>query len=201
MIVSYYRNNNSMKRKVLIVTFFMVCLNSGFTTLNLNFLTDFDTDYIAYGFDYPVGKPNAKGYYNAQEYGQNSHLGEDWNAVTGGNSDLGHPIYAIANGYVSYSSDLGGGWGNVNKVIHQLPNGKQIESMYAHCQDRLVSVGSYVTKGRKIATIGNANGTYLAHLHFELREKVGMEIGDGYSEITEGYLNPTKFIKGHRVIK
>jgi hypothetical protein len=44
---------------------------------------------ICDGFDYPVGKPNGKGYYNAQKFGENTHLGEDWNGVRGGNSDLG----------------------------------------------------------------------------------------------------------------
>jgi len=46
-------------------------------------------------FDFPVGKPDAKGYYNAQIFGKNNHLGDDWNGANGGNSDLGEPIYAV----------------------------------------------------------------------------------------------------------
>ena len=61
---------------------------------------------IANHFDFPVGKPDAKGYYNAQAFGKNNHLGDDWNAVTGGNSDLGDPIYAIANGKVTFAEDI-----------------------------------------------------------------------------------------------
>jgi len=75
-------------------------------------------EFIADGFDYPVGKPNAKGYYNAQGFAGTTHLGDDWNAVTGGNSDLGDPIYAVANGYVNFAEDLAGGWGNVIRVWH-----------------------------------------------------------------------------------
>ena len=47
----------------------------------------FNQEYIANKFDFPVGKPDGKGYYNAQKFMENNHLGDDWNSVTGGNSD------------------------------------------------------------------------------------------------------------------
>lgn len=158
----------------------------------------YDSSYISKSFDFPVGKPDAKGYYNAQKFQEDLHLGEDWNAVTGGNSDLGDPIYTIANGYVKFADDYGGGWGNIIRIIHKMPNGKLIESLYAHCDTILVQEKQWITKGTKIGTIGNANGQYLAHLHFEIRNNVEMPIGGGYSDITEGYLNPTEFIKQNR---
>ena len=161
----------------------------------------YDPDFIADAFDYPVGKPDAKGYYNAQGFGKNYHLGDDWNAVTGGNSDLGDPIYSIANGYVKFAADLKGGWGNVIRILHQLPDRTQIESVYAHCHKIIVESGSWVKKGQQIGTIGNVNGLYLAHLHFEIRDDVDMDIGGGYSEDQEGYLDPTEFIKDHREIR
>ncbi|WP_405371074.1 M23 family metallopeptidase [Nonlabens sp. Asnod2-A12] len=149
-------------------------------------------------FDYPVGKPNAKGYYNAQKFSENDHLGDDWNAVTGGDSDLGDPIYAIANGQVTFAKDIGSGWGKVIRISHKLPDSTYIESLYAHCDQILVSTDSIIKRGDQIGTIGTANGAYLAHLHFEIRDSLEMHIGGGYSETTEGYLNPTKFIKDHR---
>ncbi|PPK93044.1 peptidase M23-like protein [Nonlabens xylanidelens] len=149
-------------------------------------------------FDYPVGKPNGKGYYNAQKFGENDHLGDDWNAVTGGDSDLGDPIYAIANGQVTFAKDIGSGWGKVIRISHKLPDSTYIESLYAHCDQILVSTDSIIKRGDQIGTIGTANGAYLAHLHFEIRDSLEMHIGGGYSETTEGYLNPTKFIKDHR---
>lgn len=161
----------------------------------------FKKDFIADAFDYPVGPPNAKGYYNAQKFGKNHHLGDDWNAVTGGNSDLGDPIFAIGNGYVKFAEDIGGGWGNVIRILHQLPNGKQYESLYAHCNEILVQSGTWVKRGDKIGTIGTANGQYYAHLHLEIREDVNLPIGGGYSQVTEGYLDPTLFINAHRVIE
>ncbi len=158
-------------------------------------------EFIATHFDFPVGKPNAKGYYNAQKFTKNYHLGDDWNAVTGGNSDLGHPIYAIANGFVKESKDYGGGWGNVIRVLHFLPNNKIVESLYAHCDTLLTKKHSWIKKGTKIGTIGTANGRYYAHLHFEIREDITLPLGPGYSKDTSGYLDPTEFIKKHRTIE
>ncbi len=160
---------------------------------------DFDTlfemhkEYTAKSFDYPVGKPDGKGYYNAQKFTKNNHLGDDWNGVGGGNSDLGDPIYSIANGYVTAAEDLDGGWGKVIRIVH-LFKGKYYESIYAHCQTMTVQKDTWVKKGVPIATIGNADGIYLAHLHLEIRDTLFMEIGPGYSNDTRGYLDPTLFI-------
>ena len=159
--------------------------------------TKYPTDYTATSFDFPVGKPNAMGYYNAQKFGSNHHLGDDWNAVTGGNSDLGDPIYSIANGYVQFARNIKGGWGNVIRIHHQLPNGKLVESLYAHCDTILVREHSWIKKGEQIGTIGTAFGKYPAHLHLEMRDTVGMPIGGGYSRNSTGYLDPTKFINEH----
>ena len=157
-----------------------------------------DSLKFAYGFDFPVGKPNAKGYYNAQKFGENNHLGDDWNGVQGGNSDLGDPIYPIGKGYVTFAENIGGGWGNVIRIIHYLPSGKQYESVYAHCDSILVSPDNWVEKGTKIGTIGTANDQYYAHLHLEIRDDITMEIGGGYSTDTSGYIDPTEFIKSRR---
>lgn len=157
-------------------------------------------DYNAYGFDFPVGKPDAKGYRDVQPFGKNNHLGSDWNGENGGNSDLGDPIYAISDGFVTYAKKGGDGWGNVIRIVHTLPNGKQYESLYAHCLKIVIKNNTWVRKGQLIGTIGNVTGKYLAHLHFEIRDDINMGIGKGYSKNAKGYLNPTKFIKAHRKI-
>lgn len=154
--------------------------------------------YISYKFDFPVGKPNAKGYYNAQKFQKNYHLGDDWNSVKGGNSDLGDTIYAISNGYISSAKNYNGGWGNIIRIIHFLPNDKKVESLYAHCDTILAKPKTWVKKGDPIGTIGNVNGIYFAHLHLEIRNKIHMPIGAGYSKDTVGYLDPTKFINNNR---
>ncbi len=153
--------------------------------------------YKATGFDFPVGKPNAKNYYNAQSFTENNHLGDDWNGISGGNTDLGDPIFAIGNGYVQFAEDIGGGWGKVIRIIHQY-KGNYYESLYAHCDTISVKKGNFVSKGNQIGTIGNANGMYYAHLHLEIRDQIFMDIGSGYSQSTNGYIDPTLFIKSNR---
>ncbi len=157
-------------------------------------------EYIANAFDFPVGKPDAKGYYNAQAFGENNHLGDDWNAVTGGNSDLGKPIYAIANGQVVFAEDIGGGWGKVVRIVHTLPDEQLVESVYAHCDTLLISEGTWVEKGFQIGTIGTAGGQYLAHLHLEIRDMIQMPMGGGYGEVQSGYLDPSLFIQNNREV-
>ncbi|EDP69864.1 membrane metalloendopeptidase [Flavobacteriales bacterium ALC-1] len=156
-----------------------------------------NSDFKTKGFDFPVGKPNAVGYYNAQKFQENNHLGDDWNGVKGGNSDLGDPIYAIANGYISETKDYEGGWGKVIRIVHLL-NGKLYESLYAHCDSIVIKQNQFIIKGEQIATIGNCNGAYYAHLHLEIRDSVDMDIGGGYSTNTTGYIDPTEFINKNR---
>lgn len=160
----------------------------------------FNQEYIANKFDFPVGKPDGKGYYNAQKFMENNYLGDDWNSVTGGNSDLGDPIYSIGNGYVKFAKNIGGDWGKVIRINHKLKNGEIIESLYAHCDSIFVKEGDWVKIGDKISTIGDVNGLYYAHLHLEIRENINLPIGHGYSRNNKGYLDPTKFIQTNRKI-
>ena len=57
------------------------------------------------GFDLPVGKPDGEGYYVFRGFYPNAHMGEDWNGNGGGNTDLGDPVYATADGVVVYSQE------------------------------------------------------------------------------------------------
>ena len=67
---------------------------------------------LADGFDFPVGKPDGKGYYKSRglRLATPRHLGEDWNGNGGGNSDLGDPVYSIGLGLVTYADDARGRW-------------------------------------------------------------------------------------------
>ena len=152
-------------------------------------------------FDFPLGNENGAMAYNAQHFTQNKHLGDDLNGIGGENSDLGDPIYAIADGRVLLARDGGAGWGNVVILLHAyLENGerKYVQSYYGHVQDMLVHPGQIVKRGERIATVGTANGRYFAHLHFEMREFITPFIGPGYRENTRGWLNGTRFIEQHR---
>lgn len=153
------------------------------------------------GFDYPVGPPDAKGYYDAQPFGRNTHLGCDWNGRGGGNSDLGDPVHAIADGRVIYAGDPGPGWGNVVRIVHNAGTDSLpffVESLYGHLDTILLSEGANVQRGTQIGTIGNAHGAYWAHLHLELRDSLDMGVGGGYSPDTAGFTDPTAFIRARR---
>jgi hypothetical protein len=152
-------------------------------------------------FDFPLGNENGAMAYNAQRFTENKHLGDDLNGIGGENSDLGDPIYAIADGHVLLARDGGPSWGNVVILLHAyLENGerKYVQSYYGHVQDMLVHPGQTVNRGQEIATVGTANGRYFAHLHFEMREFITPFIGPGYRQDTRGWINPTKFIETHR---
>ncbi len=157
--------------------------------------------FFSKGFDYPVGKPDAKNYYKALTFGQRLHLGEDWNGTGGGNTDLGDPVYSVANGLVVYADDICCGWGNTVRIIHFLPHHneyKYVESVYSHLHNIHVKAGDLIRRGYQIGSIGNAKGRYSAHLHLEFRDFVNMSIGPGYSEDQFGYLSPSDFIDANR---
>jgi hypothetical protein len=142
------------------------------------------------------------------------HLGEDWNGNGGGDTDIGLPVYATANGVVTYVGDPKetnniGGWGNLDVVIieHVLPtaeHGWGVASLYGHLQNVSVHQGQNVDKGQKIGEIGDftpdpGKQDQSAHLHFELRSDETIGVGIGYSATPKpsGYLDPTKFITEH----
>jgi murein DD-endopeptidase MepM/ murein hydrolase activator NlpD len=150
-------------------------------------------------FDYPVGAPNAKGYYRAGKFGEDRHLGEDWNGKGGGNSDYGDLVYAIADGTVSYAEDTQLGWGNVVRIVHPVDKTHSVEAVYAHLAKMRVHDGAKVKRGQEIGTIGNADGAYQAHLHFEIRSQPGLPLGGGYSaNPAPAFLDPSEFIDNHR---
>lgn len=153
--------------------------------------------YESTGFVFPVGDTSYGGYYNAKKFDVDNHLGDDWNGVGGGDTDLGDPIYASASGYVFFARDTGiESWGNVIRIVHKY-KGKYYETLYAHCDEINIEENTIVPTGGRIGTIGNSNGQYLAHLHFELRDDVTLGLGHGYDVNKNGYLNPTTFIEAN----
>ncbi|MDZ4404354.1 M23 family metallopeptidase [Prosthecobacter sp.] len=160
---------------------------------------------LADGFDFPVGKPDADGYYKARGYWPNGHLGEDWNGRGGGDSDLGVPIYAIGRGVVIFSQNIGVGWGNCILVRHifREADGRiaMVDSLYAHLNERKVKLHEFVEKGQLVGTMGGNNGMYPVHLHLEVRKNlhIGMNRSQ-FARDSSNYYSPTSFINAHRVL-
>ena len=157
---------------------------------------------IADGFDFPVGKPEAEGYYKARGFRAGGHVGEDWDGVRGGDTDLGDPIYSVGDGIVVFARDVHLGWGNVIIVRHayrENGNVRYVDALYGHLNSMLVGRGQRVARGQRIATMGTAHGQYDAHLHFEIRKN--LEIGMSRSKFGKdfsNYYDPTQFINSHR---
>lgn len=186
-------------RRLLIAVAALLCFDSAFAQKTVRVA-------LADGFDFPVGKPDAAGYYKARGLRLRSptHYGEDWNGRGGGNTDLGDPVYSIGNGIVVWAYDLRGGWGNVAIIRHAYrdPKTGQIrfcDSLYGHLDKMFCKLGQTVKRGQQIGTIGTAYGQYPAHLHFEIRHN--LSIGMHRSKAGNNYTNwadPTQFIKTYR---
>jgi hypothetical protein len=152
-------------------------------------------------FDFPLGSENGAMAYNAQRFTENRHLGDDLNGIGGEDSDLGDPVYAIADGRVLLAREEGPGWGNVIIILHAYTEHgerKYVQSYYGHVQTMLVKPREDVKRGQQIATVGSADGRYVAHLHFEMREFTTAFIGPGYRADTRGWIDPSDFIAAHR---
>lgn len=155
-------------------------------------------------FAYPVGATDFAtekndwwdDWHNAQDFGENRHLGEDWNKKSGGDTDCGEPVFATADGRIVFAENAGPGWGNVVIIEHTAPDGTRLNSVYGHLQTLARSQGS-VSRREQIGTIGNADGRYKCHLHFELRSNdcpIGISAGAGYAGDRNGWVDPSEFI-------
>jgi len=157
---------------------------------------------LADGFDQPVGKPDGENYYKSRGFRARYHLGEDWNGLGGGNSDLGKPVYAVAHGYVMLARDMRSSWGNLVILRHIfLENDKLqiVDSVYAHMDTILIHEGQQVTRGQQVGTIGTDHGMYPAHLHFEIRKNltIGSNESAAAKDLTN-YYAPSVFIGPRR---
>jgi len=161
-------------------------------------------------------------------YSAKVHVGADLNLK--GVNDLGAPLYAIANALI-YDLGWTNGWGNYlilqitakpGKSFY-LPSGKtatQIYVLYGHLneikiikddgtvinQSQIVKKSTYVKGGWQIGTVGDGNGNYSPHLHFEIRKNGYDQLGPGYWPVSDyaTYLNywvdPIQFIENNMAV-
>lgn len=137
---------------------------------------------VVAAFDPPMGSEHAGFTYNAQPFFTTRHLGDDINGIGGKDSDLGDPVFAIADGEVIYTGWPSDGWGNVVTLLHQLSDGRILQSFYGHLDRIGVFVGQTVKRGEQIGDVGSAGGRYYAHLHLELRTSPALDCGAGYAD-------------------
>lgn len=80
--------------------------------------------------------------------------------------EIGDKIRAALSGEVVFSGWFNDIYGRIIKLDH----GNGLETIYAHNNRNLVSVGDYVQGGETIAELGNTGKTTGPHLHFEVHE-------------------------------
>ncbi|WP_051945937.1 M23 family metallopeptidase [Verrucomicrobium sp. BvORR106] len=155
-------------------------------------------------FDAPMGTESGAFTYNAQRFRVNRHLGDDLNGIGGWNSDLGDPVYASGVGKVIYAGWVGPGWGNMVILAHQVPDAsapmgyRVYQTIYAHLDEIFAKYGEVLARGKPLGTVGTANGRYLAHLHFEVRESLSVYPGIGYADAPLDRVPPEEFLKRYR---
>jgi murein DD-endopeptidase MepM/ murein hydrolase activator NlpD len=156
---------------------------------------------LAARFDAPMGSEHGALTYNAQPFRINRHLGDDLNGIGGLNSDLGDAVYASGFGRVVYAGVPGPGWGKMIILAHRVREADKtrvIQTVYAHLDQIFVKPDQVVQRGKKIGTVGTADGQYLAHLHFEVREGPYVNPGVGYADAPLNRLSPERFLAEHR---
>ncbi len=99
------------------------------------------------------------------------HKGLDLSAPTG------TPIYATADGVVTFSgrvplSSSIAWWRFGNVVV--IKHAERFITIYAHCDEIRVRVGSRVTQGQVIGTVGSTGWSTNSHLHYEVRSDLEM---------------------------
>jgi len=107
------------------------------------------------------------------------HTGADLNLSLSADADKHAPVYAVADGVVTYAGQGSGKWGKIAVIEHPdalvtLPNGHSqrqvVHSRYGHlANDLRIKTGDAVQRGQLIGFIGLALGVTTGwHLHFDI---------------------------------
>lgn len=98
------------------------------------------------------------GYRKSPTKGASSyHKGVDWY------TPIGTPVYASSAGTVTKA-----GWGSGYGYCVYISHADGRETVYGHLSKVLVSAGTYVEQGQRIASSGNTGISTGPHLHFEI---------------------------------
>jgi murein DD-endopeptidase MepM/ murein hydrolase activator NlpD len=114
--------------------------------------------------------------------GRNDPMGRGYRMHEGQDlaGDYGSPIYATADGTITYAG-WESGYGRLIKIQHDFG----IETRYGHLSQIRVEVGQRVSRGDRIGDMGNSGRSTGTHLHYEIR-------------LSGTAVNPMTFIKAAR---
>lgn len=140
---------------------------------------------------------------SSQRHQGRYHTGEDWHA--GREGSFGQPVYAIANGRVTYAYNIA--WGRDGGVViieHVFPDGSITYSVYGHLVElndfTLPAQLACIREGDIVGYIGEARPA--PHLHFEIKTVDPNIPGPGYvrdNPLDLGWLRPTQFVQNWQI--
>jgi hypothetical protein len=182
-----------------------------------------DSRYLADGYDAPMGTSaerrtasmwpgnwiDVTGYAVRYFRGTPSeayHTGADLNLNQPyWDADRDAPVYAAASGTVTFSNRQPG-WGWLVVIRHDplVTTGQVMYGRYAHVNNASVKVGDRVVRGQQIATVGNADGAFAYHLHFDLSHTTVLENTPGdwpklnLNRVLANYVDPREFVEDNR---
>ncbi len=182
-----------------------------------------NTPYLADGFDAPIGTPedhrssamwpgkwiDATGYavrYRTGTPQEAYHTGADLNLnAPYFDADAHTPVCAAASGVVTYVGKITG-WGRIIVIRHDplIGSGHVVYARYAHIESPCVQFGQRVARGEQIANVGNADGTYPYHLHFDISPTTILDTQPGHwprldlNNLLTNYVDPRLFVAQNR---
>lgn len=116
-------------------------------------------------------------------------------------SDNGAPVYAAADGVVSYAEDRPDSWGRLVVIRHA----DKEHSRYGHLREIVVRAGQRVSRGQLIGYVGGSgfgrDDYHPAHLHFDISTSGVLEErpwdwpGDDPVRTRQHYVDPAAFIR------
>lgn len=179
--------------------------------------------YVADGYDAPIGTINERRspevwpghWFDATGYAVRYFIGTPNEAYHTGadlnlnrpywDADAHSPVYAATSGVVVFADRLVG-WGNVIIIRHDplVTTGQVLYGRYAHIQKMRVKVGDRVQRGQQIANVGDADGLFSYHLHFDLSPTTILEARPwdwpklDLPRLQQDYIDPQAFIAQNR---
>ncbi len=184
-----------------------------------------DSQFLADGYDPPIGTADERAteqvwpghWFDATGYATRYYQGTPQEAYHTGadlnlnrpywDADAHSPVYAAASGVVTFAGRLTS-WGNVIIIRHDplVSNGQSMYGRYAHVENIRVNVGDRVQRGQHISNVGNAEGIFPYHLHFDLSptDILEREPWDwpklSLFRIQRDYVDPRQYIADNRPV-
>lgn len=181
--------------------------------------------YLADGYDAPVGTREERAsakiwpgeWFDATGFAVRYFRGTPQEAYHTGadlnlnrpywDADANAPVFAVASGVVTFAERIAG-WGNIVIVRHDplVSNGQVMYSRSAHVKNIRVEVGDRVQRGQQLANVGNAEGAFPYHLHFDLSPTDILENQPYHwprlnlQALQQHYINPREFIEENRPV-